>query len=448
MTHAPQSTPTPRPASWLVDVLCSFAVYLIPLVGAHFLSFVGEYLVRSIGRRGTSNPGWVASEWAIAIVAQLLFLTLLRITRRLPGILRVVFALVALILLTIPLNIILFSTLPARYLIEQDTAPAVNSLVEECRADDVYGLPALATVFQRTPSQGFLVVRRHGDDRFAVLEVPGCSLHDLDVPATADVVSTAGRTALWTPRRTSSQRPSEWFVSAPGVPARRIDGSVVPENVTPRLLDDERTLAWLETGPPAHIVLVDVTGIRRIQVPALPQGSAGPLTGTSAQGPFYLSILGTGVTQWLTIDGSGAIAHTVRAPDVVSRFSHQLHPIPDGWIAWDTYLDDGRYVVAWNRGGSITKRELPRGLGINGVAVDQAGEFVVVTATSGLNIGNQRDEVWLVRTSDGTELFRRYAPKYSRDTVALPTGRSLVVGEITDGRPGLRVYRLPAAQQP
>jgi hypothetical protein len=382
----------------------------------------------------------------VAIVAQLLFLAVLRATRRVPGILRVVFAVVALVVLLVPLNVVLFTTLPARYLIEHDTAPEVNSLVEECRAGDVYGLPALTTVFQRGTGQGSIVVRRYGDDRFAVLDIPGCSVQDLDIPATADVVSTAGRTVLWTPRRTSSQRPGEWLISAPGVPARRIDGSAIPDQVTPRLLDDEDTLAWLEAGPPAHIVLAEGSGIRRIQVPTLPQGSAGPLTGAGPLGPFYLSLLGTGVTQWLTIDGSGAIAHTVRAPDVVSRFSHQLHPIPDGWIAWDTYLDDGRYVVAWSRGGSITTRELPRGLGINGVALDQRGEFVAVTATSGLNIGSQRDEVWLVRTSDGTELFRRYAPKYSRDPVALPTGRYFVVGEITDGRPGLRVYRLPASQ--
>jgi len=288
-------------------------------------------------------------------------------------------------------------------------------------------------------------VRRHGDDRFAVLTVPGCSVQDLEIPATAEVVSTAGGTIVWTPRRTSSDRPAAWFVSAPGVLSRRIDGSTIPENVTPRLLDDEHTLAWLEAGPPAHIVLVETSGIRRIEVPTLPQGSAGPLTGAGPAGPFYLSLLGTGVTQWLTIGGNGAIVHTVRAPDGVSRFSHQLHPTLDGWIAWDTYVDEGRYAVVWSRSGSITKRELPRGLGINGVALDQAGELVAVTATSGLNIGSQRDEVSLVRTTDGTELFRRYAPKYSRDTVALPAGRYFVVGEIKDGRPALRAYRLPTS---
>ncbi len=445
MAHAPEQTRTPRPASWLIDVLCSFAVYAIPLVGAHFLSFVGEYLIRSMGRRGRTHPEWVASEWVVVLLTQLLFLAVLRITRRLPRVLRVVFSVVTLILLIVPLNALLFSTLAARYLIENSTVPETNNLADECRADDVYGLPAMGGVFHQAEQaeQAALIVRRHGDDRVAVLELPGCAVRDIDVPPTADIVSTAGRTVLWTARRMSGDPPAEWAVSTPDLPAWRIDGSAVPANVSPRLLDDERTVAWLERGTPAHIVLAETSGVRRIAVPALPQGSTGPLTGAGPNGPFYLSVLGTGITQWLTIDGAGTIARTVPAPDVVSRFGHQLHPIASGWIAWDTYLDDGRYVVAWTRGGAITKRELPRGLGINGVAIDAAGEFVAVTATSGLNIGNQRDEVWLVRTSAGTELFRRYAPKYSRDTVALPAGRYFVVGEITNGRPALRVYRLP-----
>jgi hypothetical protein len=426
----------------LVDVLCSFAVYAIPLVGAHFLSFVGEYLIRSMGGRGRTHPEWVASEWVVVLLAQLLFLTALRITRRLPRLLRVVLSVVTLILLIVPLNALLFSTLPARHLIENDTAPESNNLAEECRADDVYGLPSMAAVFHHA-EQAALIVRRRGDDRVAVLELPGCAVHDIDVPPTADIVSTTGRTVLWTARRMSSDPPAEWVVTTQGLPAWRIDGSAVPANVTPRLLDDERTVAWLEPGTPAHIVLAESSGIRRIEVAALPRGSTGPLSGAGPNGPFYLSVLGTGVTHWLTIDRAGVIARTVPAPDVVSRFSHQLHPIAGGWIAWDTYLDEGRYVVAWTRGGAVTRRELPRGLGINGAAIDTAGEFVAVTATSGLNIGNQRDEVWLVRTSDGTELFRRYAPKYSRDTVALPGGRYFVVGEINDGRPALRVYRLP-----
>jgi hypothetical protein len=442
VVHAPDRTRAPRPASWLVDVLCSFAVYAIPLIGAHFLSFVGEYLIRSMGRRGRTHPEWVASEWIAVLLAQLIFLAVLRITRRLPRLLRVVFSILTLILLVAPLNVVLFSTLPARYLIEHNTADETNSLAEECRANDVYGLPVMAAVFQEA-EQAALVVRRHGDDRVAVLDLPGCAVRDIDVPTASDIVSTAGRAVLWTARRMSSDPPAGWVVSTPGLPAWRIDGSAVPANVSPRLLDDERTVAWLEIGTPAHIVLAESTGLRRIEVRALPQGSTGPLTGAGPNGPFYVSVLGTGVTQWLTIDGAGTIARTVSAPDVVSRFSHQLHPIASGWIAWDTYLDDGRYVVAWSRGGALTKRELPRGLGINGVAVDGDGEFVAVTATSGLNIGNQRDEVWLVRTSDGTELFRRYAPKYSRDTVAIPGGRYLVVGEINDGRPSLRAYRLP-----
>jgi hypothetical protein len=154
-------------------------------------------------------------------------------------------------------------------------------------------------------------------------------------------------------------------------------------------------------------------------------------------------VLGPGVTHWLTIDAAGQMLTSLPAPDAVSTFSHELLVLPAGWIAWDTYVEDRRYLLAWSHRDQIMRRELPKGLAFTSVAVDTRGEFVAVSASSGLNIGSQRDEVWLVRTSDGTELFRRYAPKYSRDTVALPGGRFFAAGEVIDSRPAVRIHRLP-----
>ncbi|MBA2305486.1 MAG: hypothetical protein H0W08_23030 [Acidobacteria bacterium] len=133
---------------------------------------------------------------------------------------------------------------------------------------------------------------------------------------------------------------------------------------------------------------------------------------------------------------------------VVSRFGHELLTLPDGWISWDTYVEDRRYALAWSRAGQVARRELARGLAFTSLAVDARGEFVAVSATSGLRIGSQQDEVWLVRTSDGAELFRRYSPKYSRATVALPAGRFFAVSEIAGARSSVRIHRLLGDQAP
>jgi len=69
-----------------------------------------------------------------------------------------------------------------------------------------------------------------------------------------------------------------------------------------------------------------------------------------------------------------------------------------------------------------------------------------VSASSGLNIGSQQD-VWLVRTGDGAELFRRYSPEYSRATVALPAGRFFAVSEIAGPKSSVRIHRLPLGDQ-
>jgi hypothetical protein len=131
------------------------------------------------------------------------------------------------------------------------------------------------------------------------------------------------------------------------------------------------------------------------------------------------------------------------APEILSRFSHRVHPTPAGWVGWDTYIEDRRYVLAWSRDGLITRRDLPRGLAFTSVAMDSRGEYVAASATSGISVGSQQDEVWLMRIADGVELFRRYAPKHSRATVALPAGRFFAVDEYADGRGSVRVYALP-----
>lgn len=57
-------------------------------------------------------------------------------------------------------------------------------------------------------------------------------------------------------------------------------------------------------------------------------------------------------------------------------------------------------------------------------------------------VSSRRAEVWLVRTSDGAELFRRYAPTYSRAVVALSAGRYFAVDDVQDRRSSVRVYDL------
>jgi hypothetical protein len=427
---------------WYLDAALSFLVYLIPLVTAHSLSLAGEYLIRSARHRWLQLPWWVVTEVAVVLGAQVALFVVLRLSRRGSRAVRGILLAVALVVLTPAINAALLVVIPVRYLIEESTAPAHNQLTEICLIPDVDLIPTSQSVFSHD-APAALVVRR--DERLALVNVPDCRVAPLDMPSMAEVASLSPGGILWTVSRRTAEPPAEWFVTSFAGHTHRIDGSVVPVNAAPRLLDDGDTIGWIEQGTTTRIALVTASGIRHVPIPGVPPGSFGPLRGAGPSGPFHMSVIGAGAMQWFTVDGAGQVLTSVDSPDVMSRFSHELIPLPTGWIAWDTYVERHPYRLAWSRSGHVTQRELAKGLAITSLAVDTPGEFVAVSATSALSIGSQQDEVWLLRTSDGSELFRRYAPKYSRATVALPGGRFFAVSEIAGGRPAVRIHPLPEA---
>ena len=78
----------------------------------------------------------------------------------------------------------------------------------------------------------------------------------------------------------------------------------------------------------------------------------------------------------------------------------------NGWVAWDGYRDTGRYRVAWDIQGAKGLHEIPKGRGITSVSVSPSGRLIAISVTTNLNIGSVRDAVYVLRTSDGREVFR------------------------------------------
>src|SRR5262245_64398220 len=105
--------------------MLSFAVYLTPLVGPHAAWLLGEVvwlgLSRGSGPRGR-DPLWVATEIAVALAAQLVLFLLLNWFLGRPGWIRGLCVAAPVLPGIVALNYALMVTLPARFLIEHDTA--------------------------------------------------------------------------------------------------------------------------------------------------------------------------------------------------------------------------------------------------------------------------------------------------------------------------------------
>jgi hypothetical protein len=108
-------------------------------------------------------------------------------------------------------------------------------------------------------------------------------------------------------------------------------------------------------------------------------------------------------------------------PDNVDVQPQTFLKMRDGWIGWDAYQEDDPYRVRWSLpGGSGTHRVL-KGRGIGAVAANPAGTLIAVSVTTNLNIGIFPDAVYVLRTRDGSEVFRRFLPRYSRSHVLFPS---------------------------
>jgi hypothetical protein len=116
---------------------------------------------------------------------------------------------------------------------------------------------------------------------------------------------------------------------------------------------------------------------------------------------------------------------------------------PGGWVGWDIYAEDRRYVVAWDLQGGRGRIDEPKGRGISSAAADPSGRYVAYSTSSTLNVGAVPDAVALLAASDGSDVWRRRLPRYARAQVALFT-EHLAWSDSTAVPPRVRVLRLPA----
>jgi len=103
----------------------------------------------------------------------------------------------------------------------------------------------------------------------------------------------------------------------------------------------------------------------------------------------------------------------------------------DGTARWGPWNPEG--LKAW-----AGTHELPRGYGIQSAAVDPLGRYIAISIDGRLSF-SMPDAVYVLRTSDGSEVFRKSLPQFNRSQVAF-LGEEFFA--FSDER-GVRVERVP-----
>jgi hypothetical protein len=115
-----------------------------------------------------------------------------------------------------------------------------------------------------------------------------------------------------------------------------------------------------------------------------------------------------------------------------------------GWVAWDGYRERGAYVLAWALPAGRGLHRVPEGRGITDVAVHPSGRFIALSVTTSLSIGSVADSVYVLRSADGAQVFRRFLPRYARSSVAFHGDDLFAYTEWDGARAELRMLRLPS----
>jgi hypothetical protein len=214
------------------------------------------------------------------------------------------------------------------------------------------------------------------------------------------------------------------LLNAPAGTLRPLPSPETEAFVAPYLSDDGTRTAWIlpirGSGPPQldmlHVLPVE-TGAREAVLDLTPFGPATyetvGLDPSSGEVLLWLSLprrlIATG------LDGKPRAAPAI--PAGVEPQSQTLVLTRHGILAWDAYKEDDGYAVAWAMDAGTGTRRIPKGSGINAATVDPSGRYIAVSTTTTLSIGDVRDSVFVFRTSDGTEVFRRFLSRYSRTNV-------------------------------
>jgi hypothetical protein len=430
------------------SLAASFLVYLLPLVGPHFVSLWGIVLWAEV-TRGERESAWLACDLALAILLQIAALILFLAAGRLRGALRYVVPLLAAPLFMAYLDWTYMIAIPTRFLIEEVDLPEKTDWPVACTVEDAWIAPVRAGAGLALERAEVAFIHR-GRDVWATLRMPGCEVRDLVAVETGAPRHVSPEGAMLFHLWDRAAQKDEVFVLAAG--AGELE-SVDPPDETrpwyPLLSADGSAIAWLAstrtddgrgfeyrvhrrnrgTNEESSIRLPEEYAIQ-------PQLVGFDVSASELALAFDLrSIVG--------LDLEGRLSWGPFAPLQLDHVAENFVHHPGGFVAWDAYREKGRYRVVFELPSGEGVHEIPKGRSISSISLDPDGRFIALSTSPSLSIGNVADAVYVFSVESGEEVYRRALPAYSRSEVSFLGPRFLAVTRIAEGKSFIEVLSAP-----
>lgn len=419
-------------ARWLA-LLCSFAVYLIP-IGIHAVIPLGTAIAQQY--RTIKNLPWALTNLGAALVLQALAFALFYWFWRRRSWLRLLVLVLAAIATAILVQFLFMLIIPSLFLVDRETAKELVPWPEACSATDAH----LATLRApaRQPKDGWSeawVSDTQG--RYSILTMPNCQKHLVPLPQPkvqpgGRVDFSIGITQVVPGGRALVQRQEPatgkitWLLLDADGTLKPLRTPATTKYVAPFLSTDGTQTAWILQTPGSQppvtyqVHLLPVAGTAAPKIVDLAERASFDLLDVGgASGELLLLMRPAGAQRLLAIGGPVPVfPNGVDSQATTLLFSEQ------GTVAWDAYKDKGNYVIAWSLTPGLQMYEqptgsysLPKGRSVTAVAIDPDLRYVAVSVSRTVSVGDVPDSVFVLRISDGQEVFRRFLPQYNRSGV-------------------------------
>jgi len=225
-----------------------------------------------------------------------------------------------------------------------------------------------------------------------------------------------------------------------------------PRFGTPVLSNDGNWVAWVELIP-------DGTKHRRVVIQSLNDDRA-HLVGIPDQNrsawallaadierqelTFYEHTYPSGLSSLtvLGLDGERR-GQPIVAEGVNAQFTNLLR-VGSGWVAWDATQEAGEpYRVAWSLASGRRTHHTLKGRGITAVEVDPNGTYIAVSETNAIRDNYVKDAVYVLRASDGKEIWHRNLPRYARSSLAFLGDKLFAYTDSDGAHSTVRVLQIP-----
>ncbi len=437
----------------LIAFGASFAVYLVPLFGPHASWLLGQYLYQwQMSGAPHRDVSWIAMDLGAAMALQVLAGTLCYWVLVRPGWVRILAVAACAPLFVAAANWIFLSALPSRFLTERSTTSDQGDWKTVCSVPDMEVAEVRSPPDTSLAKSGQAWLRANIE--YVVLTMPGCNTRLIGKPdgATQVDVSFVTPAGAYLMRNWDNKtRQEHWWVGNGSLrPLSRLPEGPIMFG-TPILSNDGHWVAWMEVIPGSKLrrAVVQSLDDERAHSVDIPNQRIlqWALLGADMERnelTFYTFDYTTQRSSLTTLGfGPEQQGDSIVVQGVDAQFTTLLR-VGSGWVAWDAARDLGeRYRIAWSLANGHGVHEALRGRSITAVKVDPDGAYVAISESNAIRDNIVKDAVYVLRASDGKEVWHRNLPRFTRSSLAF-LGEKLFAYTDSDGaHPTVRVLQIP-----